>query len=68
MKLGYIGIDQYGKHYKIDKHPREELLIHLGASHAAKMYVDNIKTGKARHCGYIINGLWINVYEVHSWH
>uniref|UniRef100_A0A6M3LPS6 Uncharacterized protein n=1 Tax=viral metagenome TaxID=1070528 RepID=A0A6M3LPS6_9ZZZZ len=67
MKLGYLGIDQYGQHYKIDNHPRQELCDQLGKKHADKMYVDNTKTGQTRHCGYIIGGLWIDVYEVHSW-
>ena len=66
MKLGYMGIDQYGHHYHIDKHPRKELCEQVGVKHADKMYVDNTKTGKARHCGYIVAGYWIDIYEVHS--
>ncbi len=64
--LGYIGIDQHGQHFTIDKHPRKELLEQLGRCHAAKMYVDR-KDGSVRHVGYIIAGLWINVHEVHTW-
>ena len=26
MKLGYMGIDQYGTTYKLNKYPRKELL------------------------------------------
>ena len=66
MKLGYIAIDQYGTHYKIEKNPRKELLEQLYATHAGKMYVDT-KDGKTKHIGYIINGLWLNVYAVHEW-
>jgi len=66
MKLGYLGIDQYGQHYEIDKHPRKELLEQLGYQHADKMYVD-LKDGGHRHKGYVIGGLWITVHEVHSW-
>lgn len=66
MKLGYLGIDQYGYRYKINEHPRKELLEQLGSTHAAKMYVD-LKSGGSRHAGYVIAGLWIDVYEVHSW-
>jgi len=66
MKLGYIGIDQYNNHYHISKYPRKELLEQLGMKHAEKMYHDTVN-GKARHSGYIISGMWIDVYEVHSW-
>ena len=66
MKLGYIGIDQYNTWYRIDKHPRKELLEKLGATHADKMYIDT-KQKKTKHTGYIINKLWIDVYEVHEW-
>lgn len=67
MKIGYIGISQYGDRYTIQKYPRKELLAQLGATHAEKMYV-NTKSGKTRHIGYAINGQWIRVYEVHEWH
>jgi hypothetical protein len=66
MKLGYIGIDQYGHHYTIEKHPRKELLEQLGSTHADKMYVDT-KAGLTKHKGYIISGLWISVYAIHEW-
>lgn len=67
MKLGYLGIDQHGQHYKIDRHPRKELLEQLGRSHASKMYCDTTD-GKVREKGYIIAGLWIEIYQVHSWY
>lgn len=66
MKVGYLGIDQHGTRYKMDKHPRKELMEQLGSSHAGKMYVD-LKNGGIRHVGYVIASLWINVYEVHQW-
>lgn len=65
-KLGYLGIDQYHQHYKIKEHPRKELLEQLGRKHADKMYVDT-KDGSQKHKGYVIGGLWITLYEVHSW-
>ena len=65
MKLGYLGIDQYGGRYKIDKYPRKELLAQLGRAHAELMYQDS-KNG-TRRAGYVIAGLWISVYEVHEW-
>ncbi len=64
--LGYIGIDQYGSHYNIKKHPRKELLEYLDRKHARKMYIDTT-TGKAKHVGYVIGNLWINVYAVCEW-
>lgn len=64
--LGYLGIDQYGRSYHLKKHPRKELLEKLGATHADKMYVDN-KDGKSKCTGYIINGLWIDVYAICVW-
>lgn len=66
MQLGFLAIDQYGQHYKIEKHPRKELLEQLGASNASKMYVDT-KDGKQKHVGYVVAGLWLNVYTVHEW-
>lgn len=65
-KLGYPGIDQYGKCYKIKKYPRKELMEQIGRSSAHKMYVD-LKSGGSRHDGYIIGGYWISVYTVCSW-
>lgn len=66
MKLGYMGLDQYGNHYKIDKNPRKELLEQLGYKHADKVYVDT-KDGNTKHIGYVIGGRRITVYEVHEW-
>jgi len=66
MKVGYIGIDQYGTHYNMEKYPRKELLEYLGYKHCQKMYCD-LKTGGSRHIGYVIGGHWIEVLEVHDW-
>ena len=66
MKVGYLGIDQYGNRYKMDKHPRKELLAQFDRKRASKMYRD-VKGGGSKHCGYIVAGHWIDVYEVHSW-
>ncbi len=66
MKLGYLGIDQYGQHYNIKAHPRKELPGQLGLKHADKMYCETTD-GKIRDKGYIIGGLWIDIHEVHSW-
>ena len=65
-KLGYLGIDQYGGKYTLKTHPRKELLEQLGASRAEKMYIDTT-SGEARHKGYIINGLWIDIFTITSW-
>ena len=65
-ELGYLGIDQYGHNYHMERHPRKELLKQLGKEHADNMYVDT-KGGKVRHVGYIIGGMWISVYRVGEW-
>ena len=65
MKLGYIGIDQQGNHYKIDKHPRKELVEQTGYKHVQKMYVDT-KSGEVKHVGYVVGPLWVSVYQVHE--
>ena len=66
MRLGYLGVDQYGRTYRISKHPRKELMEQLGSSSAKKMY-NGLNDGSSRHAGYIVSGLWIDVHEVHSW-
>jgi hypothetical protein len=66
-QLGFIGFDQYGNHYHIDKHPRKELLEKLGATRASKMYCDT-KDGRTAHIGYVIKDCWISVYRVHAFH
>jgi hypothetical protein len=67
MKLGYLGIDQYGNRYKIDKHPRKELLEkHYLTGKVSKMYRDG-ENGDVNHVGYIIGNLWVDIYEVHDW-
>lgn len=68
MRLGYLGVDQNGQRYKIDKYPRKELCERLGynPSSAQIMYTD-YRNGPTRKTGYVIGGLWINVYEVHEW-
>ena len=66
-ELGMMGVDQYGNHYDGLVHPRKDLLARLGRKHAEKMYVDNVRTGKARHCGYIIGGCWIEIFTVSTW-
>jgi len=59
----YMAIDQYNQHYDGLVHPRKDLLNLLDRQHADKMYIDD-KQGKSYHCGYIIDGLWLSVYEV----
>lgn len=65
-QVGYLGVDQYGQTYMIEKSPRKELLEQLGATYADKMYCDTTD-GKTKHKGYIISRLWIDVYAVHEW-
>lgn len=64
-QLGYLGVDQYGGKYMIKKFPRKELLEQTGFSRADKIYVDT--PGGAVHEGYVIGGLWIEVYRIYQW-
>ena len=58
-----IGIDQYGNVHQIPGiYPRKELMESCYAKHAEKVYVDT-KDGECKHIGYIVNGLWIKLYE-----
>ena len=65
-QLGYLGIDQYGTHYKLEKHPRKELVEKTGYKHVSKMHCDT-KEGDSKEVGYIVGPLWINVYRVMNW-
>lgn len=62
MKM-YMAIDQHGQHYHGLKKPRKELCEILDRQHVEKMYMDT-EDGKTYHCGYIIGGLWLSIYEV----
>lgn len=58
----HIGLDQYGQTYWLGRHPRKELLAQLGRSRAAKMYRDDSSPQGYQHVGYVIAGLWIDVF------
>ena len=61
-----MAIDQYGTTYHdLGQHPRKVLLERLGRKHASKMYRD--ASGKTRHVGYVIGGLWLTVLTVSPW-
>lgn len=62
MKM-YMAIDQYGHTYHGLKHPRKDLCERLCCSHVEKMYQDK-KDGTTVFCGYIIGGLWLQLFEV----
>lgn len=62
MKM-YMAIDQYGHTYHGLKHPRKDLCERLCRSHVKKMYQDK-KDGTTVFCGYVIGGLWLQLYEV----
>jgi len=65
--IGFMATDQYGQTYHIGNNPpRQWLLNYFGRKHADKMYRDT-KAGKVRHVGYIIAGLWLDVYRVCLW-
>jgi len=66
-KLGYMAVDQYGNSYHWLKCPRRDLLARLSSKHADKLYRDDVTTGQARHIGYIIAGLRLEVFTVSKW-
>lgn len=66
MRLGYIAIDQYGHSERltdVKRGPRVQLLEKLCAKGARKIYRDP----DARHVGYIVQGRWFDIFEVHEW-
>ena len=65
-KVGYLGIDQYKNMYYMKEFPRKELLKQLDASKARKLYIDEI-LNRPKQVGYIIKGLFIEIYEIHEW-
>jgi len=60
----HVGVDQYGQTYWLGRHPRKELLEMLGRSWAQKMYRDDTNPLGYRHVGYVIAGLWIEVFAL----
>lgn len=63
---GHMAIDQYGQTYHLGMYPRKELLEQLGRASARKMY-RGTKGGLVRHVGYIIAGLWLEIFTVDTW-
>ena len=62
-----MAIDQHGEHWHdLGANPRKALLERLGRKSARKMYVDT-KSGKVKHVGYIIAGLWLHIYRISEW-
>lgn len=62
--MNYMARDQYGgTHHNLGPHPRKALLERLGRVKAQKMYLDKAD-GSTVHIGWIIAGLWLEVYEV----
>lgn len=64
--LGFLALGNNGETLKLTnpKHPRKQLLERLGRKHADLMYRDNVKSGKAVHCGWVVGGVWWSVYRV----
>ena len=58
-----IAIDQHGRAYRLTKYPRKELLELLGATGAQKIYRDTV-SGEVKHVGYLIRGLWLDVFRL----
>lgn len=68
MKIGYLARNQYGQdlHLTETEHPRKQLLAKTGGKHVKKMFADT-KSGTTKHIGYVVNGKWWTLYEVHEW-
>lgn len=60
----FVGVDQYGTTYWLGAHPRKELLDRLCRSRAEKMYRDDSSLQGYCHVGYVIGGLWIEVFKL----
>ncbi len=60
----HVGVDQYGETYWLGRCPRKELLEKLGRSRAQKMYRDDTSQQGRHHVGYVIAGLWIEVFTL----
>jgi hypothetical protein len=59
-------ISNYGERIVLrTKHPRKELLEHLGVRSAQKVYQDTDEG--TFHVGYIAAGRWWTFYEVTPW-
>jgi hypothetical protein len=59
----WIAIDQFGHHeFFPGKTPRKALLERMGRKSARKIYRDNADRTASRHVGWIIGGLWFEVY------
>jgi len=63
--MKYMGVDQYGQTYHGLTHPRKDLIDKIGGGAVSKMY-RNTENG-AEHIGYVIGGLWIEIFEVKPW-
>jgi len=61
-----MAVDQHGQTYHGLVNPRKDLMERIGINHAEKMYRDTT-SGGVRHVGYIIGGLWCEVYTVSQW-
>lgn len=66
----YLAIDQYGNKTLLKDKKYSTLKETFFCGSIKKAYVDNIKTGKTRHVGYVLgqgagNGsLWIDLFEL----
>jgi hypothetical protein len=68
MKLGYMARNQHGDTVHLTdphKHPRGQLMDKFSVKHAERIYCDF--TDGPKPVGYIVAGLWWEIYEVHSW-
>lgn len=68
-RLGFLAIDeQSGEKIALTEptHPRKQLLAKLGRKSASRMYCD-LKSGGAKHIGWIVAGRWFRILQVCDW-
>ena len=56
----FIGIDQFGNHYRLGAHPRKDLMNQLDRKSARKIYLDVGE--RTLHVGYIVACCWVDIY------
>ncbi len=65
----YLAIDQHGQKTIIPDYKRKTLKEKFFCGQIKKMYIDNTKTGKSRHCGFVLGqgkgniSLWISIFK-----
>jgi hypothetical protein len=59
----HVGVDQDGGVYWLGAYPCKELSERLHCQHVQKLNGDNLRARQVAHVGYVIAGLWIEVFR-----